>query len=330
MASCHFGSGTKLPLRQSFHILTPNTSSIEGSLLRGELVRTFTEDGLELQGLFCPPAAAKTSGKALLHIHGFTGNFYEPRFVDYIAEQVVKKGYAFLTANTKGHDYRSGFIKKTASGLTYVQIGSAYEILEDCIFDIKAWIDFLQGRGYSEVILEGESLGPVKTVFYEHQTQDERVRGMVLISPVDHIGLQRMAVGCKYDEAVNVAGQMIEHGKSDELMPGIYCPLWRFSISAKTYINALGPNTKSGIFNFHDPNARFEELSTITCPILATYGTVREAVVDNKVEEALSIIKRRAKSSKRCDTAIIRDAPHDYLGHEKELSETIGNWITTV
>jgi pimeloyl-ACP methyl ester carboxylesterase len=296
--------------------------------LRGELVRTFTEDGLELQGLFCP--SAETNGTALLHIHGFTGNFYEERFVDRIAEQVVKRGCTFLAVNTRGHDYRSGFIKKTASGLTHVRIGTAYEILEECVFDIKAWIDFLQGRGYSKVILEGESAGPLKTVFYQHQTQDERVQGMVLISPVDHIGLQRMVTAEKYDEAINVARQMIEHGKSDELMPRIYCPLWDFSISARTYLNAFGPDTKSGIFNFHDPNARFEELSTIKCPILATYGTVREAVVGNNVEEALSIIKRRAISSKRCDTAIVRDAPHDYLGHEEELSEIIENWIAAV
>jgi len=298
--------------------------------LRGELVRTFTEDGLELHGLFCSPADREANGMALLHVPGFTGNFYEEKFVDYIAERVTKRGCAFLAVNTRGHDYLSGFIRKTDSGITYVQIGGAYEIFEECIFDVKAWIDFLRGRGYSRVILEGESLGTLKTVFYEHQTQDERVRGVVLISPVDHIGLQRMATGGKYDEAINIARQMIEHGKSDELMPRVYCPLWRFSISAKSYINAFGPNTKSGIFNFHDPNARFEELSTIKCPMLATYGTIREAVVDNKVEEALSIIKRRAKSSKRCDTAIIRDAPHNYLGREEELSETIGNWITTV
>lgn len=298
--------------------------------MRGELVRTFTEDGLELHGLFCSPADREANGMALLHVPGFTGNFYEEKFVDYIAERVTKRGCAFLAVNTRGHDYLSGFIRKTDSGITYVQIGGAYEIFEECIFDVKAWIDFLQGRGYSRVILEGESLGTLKTVFYEHQTQDERVRGVVLISPVDHIGLQRMATEGKYDEAINIARQMIEHGKSDELMPRVYCPLWRFSISAKSYINAFGPNTKSGIFNFHDPNARFEELSTIKCPMLATYGTIREAVVDNKVEEALSIIKRRAKSSKRCDTAIIRDAPHNYLGREEELSETIGNWITTV
>lgn len=107
-------------------------------------------------------------------------------------------------------------------------------------------------------------------------------------------------------------------------------PFGQYPIDAKTYINAFGPNTKSGIFNFHKLNARFEELSTIKCPILAMYGTVREAVVDNKVEEALSVIKKRAISARRCDTTLIQGAPHNYLGHEKEVAEIIKNWVTTI
>jgi len=95
------------------------------------------------------------------------------------------------------------------------------------------------------------------------------VQGLILISPLDHIGLQRFALGDKYDEAVNVARQMVETGKADEFMPMIYCPLWQFPISAKTYISAFDPSAKGGVFNFHDPNAQFKELSTIKCPILA-------------------------------------------------------------
>lgn len=298
--------------------------------MRGEFVRVFTEDGLELQGLFCLPRVAKLDEIAVLHIHGFTGNFYEERFVDQIAGRLTENGFTFLTVNTRGHDYFSDFIKRTDSDLTYVQIGSAHEIFEECIYDIKAWIDFLKGHGYSNVILEGTSIGTLKVVFYQHQIKDRRVHGLVLISPLDHIGLQKTALGDKYDEAINMAKQMIERGKSDELMPMVYCPLWEYPIDAKTYISAFGSNTKSGIFNFHNPNARFEELSTIKCPILATYGTVREAVVDNKVEEALSVIKKRAISARRCDTAIIQGAPHNYLGYEEEVSEIIGNWIAKV
>jgi len=298
--------------------------------MRGELVRVFTEDALELHGLFCPSRITKVNEIAVLHIHGFNGNFYEERFVDHIADRLTENGFAFLAVNTRGHDYSSNFIKKTDSGLTYVQIGGAHEIFEECIYDIKAWIDLLQGRGYANVILVGSSLGTLRAVFYQHQIKDKRVHGLVLISPVDHIGLQRTALGDKYDEAIDAAKQMIEQGKSDAFMPMIYCPLWQRPIDAKAYISAFGLNTKSGMFNFHDPNARFEELSTIECPILATYGTVGEAVVDNKVEEALSIIKERAILAERCDTALIQGAPHDYLGCEKELSEIIENWIATV
>lgn len=298
--------------------------------MRGELVRVFTKDGLELHGLFCQPRIAKENRIAVLHIHGFTGNFYQERFIDHIADGLIGMGCALLTVNTRGHDYLSYFIRKTDSGLTFVQIGGAYEILEQCIYDIRAWIDFLEARGYFTVILEGESLGTLKVVLYQHRTHDKRVQGLVLISPLDGIGLQKTALGNRYDEAINVAKQMIEQKKPNGLMPMVYCPLWQFPISAKTYISAFDPATKNGIFNFHDSSARFEELSTIKCPILATYGTVREAIVDNRVEEALSIFKKRAESTKRCDTALIQGAPHNYLGHEKELSTTIRNWVATV
>lgn len=298
--------------------------------MRGEFVRVFTEDRLELHGLFCPPRIAKVKEISVLHIHGFTGNFYEGRFVDHIANRFTENGFAFLTVNTRGHDYLSYFLKKTDSGLTYVQIGSAHEIFEECIYDIEAWIDFLEAHGYKSVILEGESLGTLKVVFYQHQTQDNRVQGLVLMSPLDHIGLQRFALKDRYDEAINVAKQMVEMKKAEEFMPMIYCPLWQSPISAKTYINAFDPSANSGVFNFHDPNARFKELSTIKYPILAVYGTVREAVVDNEVEEALSVIKKRAISARRCDTALIQGAPHNYLCHEKEVAEIIRNWVATI
>lgn len=298
--------------------------------LQGKSVRVFTDDGLELNGLFCLPANVRKDKMAVLHIHGFNGNFYQERFVDHIADRLTELGLAFLTVNTRGHDYVSYFTRRTDSGLTYSRIGGALDVLEECIYDIKAWIDFLEAHGYKSVILEGESLGTVKVVIYQHQTQDKRVHGLVLISPLDHIGLQRSALRDKYDEAINVAKQMVKMKKAGEFMPIIYCPLWQSPISAKTYISAFDPSAKSGVFSFHDSKGRFKELSTIKCPILATYGTVEEAVVGNRVEEALSIIKKRTVSSPRCDTALIHGAPHNYLGYEKDLSTLIRNWITNV
>jgi len=90
--------------------------------LQGKSVRVFTDDGLELNGLFCLPTKTRKDKKAILHIHGFHGNFYQERFVDHIADQLTElteSGLAFLTANTRGHDYISYSTRKTDSGLTF-------------------------------------------------------------------------------------------------------------------------------------------------------------------------------------------------------------------
>ena len=129
-------------------------SDIEHNM-KGEYVRIWTEDGIELQGLFCESKTA--SNKAILHIHGLAGNFYENRFIDYIADEIVNRGYNFLTVNTRGHDYLSDFLKKSDHELTYVQIGCMHEILKECVFDIRGWINFLSDRGCSKIALEGHT-----------------------------------------------------------------------------------------------------------------------------------------------------------------------------
>jgi len=135
------------------------------------------------------------------------------------------------------------------------------------------------------------------------------------MSPSDDIGLQKEFLKERYMEALAVARDMIEKGKAEELMPKEF---FEFPIDAKTYLNMFGPDTKIGIFSFHDPHAKFKELSKIQCPILAFYGAVDEAVVDNKVEEALSIIKNKATSALRCDVKLIKGASHNYINHEKK------------
>ena len=78
--------------------------------MQGELVRIEAEDGLELVGFYAaPPGSA--ARRAVLHIHGMAGNFYENRFVSTVCNTVVAKGLAFLTVNNRGHDYRSDNLK---------------------------------------------------------------------------------------------------------------------------------------------------------------------------------------------------------------------------
>lgn len=288
--------------------------------MKGDFVRVFSKDGLELHGFFCPPKNARRK-IGVLHIHGLAGNFYENRFIDYVANQTNEKGYAFLTVNTRGHDYISDFIKKTDTGIRYVQIGGAFEIFEECIHDISSWIDFLETRGYNKIILEGHSTGALKVIFYLNQTLDKRIGGLILLSPSDDIGLQKNALKGKYKESLNFANNVILEGKSEELMPARF---FEYPVSPKTYIDMFGPRTKRGIFSLHDPTSKFDALARINCPTLVVYGTVEEAIVDNKVELALSTFQ---KTVIKCEAKAIEGAPHNYLNHEKEVATLVTNWL---
>jgi len=62
-----------------------------------KLLQITTSDGLYLHGYYSPSIDKKT---ALLHIHGFEGNFYENSFVFALANDLEKANIGFITVNT--------------------------------------------------------------------------------------------------------------------------------------------------------------------------------------------------------------------------------------
>ena len=75
------------------------------STFTNSLVETSTADNLILHGYFAP-AEGET---ALLHIHGFEGNFYENHFTHVQADTLAKHNIPFLTANTRGNGKDTNF-----------------------------------------------------------------------------------------------------------------------------------------------------------------------------------------------------------------------------
>lgn len=293
--------------------------------MEGKLIRRFTEDGIELQGLFCRPAG-HSSNQAILYVHGLAGNFYENRFIDYIEDAVRKQGYSFLTVNTRGHDYLADFLKQTCHRFSYVQIGGAHEIFEESEADIATWVGFLEEEGYAEVALGGHSFGAMKAVYYQYHRQDSRVKAMFLASPPDSVGLQKAAHQDRYDEFLELAQAYMEAGQGQELLPPD--ALEGYPIDAQTYLNFFGPMTRTGIFDFSAPDD-FQELASLTAPILAFFGTVNEALVGD-IRECLQLIRENARCAARCDTAVIEGAPHNYFCHEREVAQVITNWLKEV
>ena len=312
--------------------------------MKGELCRVRTSDGLELQGLFVPPASGPAE-TTVVHIHGLSGNFYENRFVDHLAEAASGAGANFIAANNRGHEYIADFISESSDGaVTSKQIGGAFEVFEDCLKDIEAWVDFARGRGARRIVLEGHSHGALKATHYLTRLGDPAaepgaapaagssagssvhpaIAGLVLLSPSDDFGLQRYRMGRRFDEILGIVKRMVDEGRGAEFIPRDY---FHYHISAATYYDTFRPDSALKIFNISMTDThRFPALESVRIPVLVLVGSVDEAFV-GRPDEFIVDVKRRLKKTKSFTGHVIKDAPHNYLGHEAELAGHLEGWL---
>ena len=102
----------------------------------------------------------------ILH-HGVGGNFYNPGFIDRMADQFLERGCAVLRVNNRGHD----LAYNSPAG----RLGSAFETVDDCRHDWTAWTDLAAKREYGRIGVWGHSLGAVKTIYSLAVQGDERI-----------------------------------------------------------------------------------------------------------------------------------------------------------
>ncbi len=277
-----------------------------------------TDDRLILDGLLFEPD--KASGRAVLHVHGMGGNFYENRFLTAMAEHYTRAGYAFCTGNNRGHDLIADF-KIDAPKEQYKRIGDSRERFEDCVLDIKSWLQFLEHNGYADIILQGHSLGTSKVIYYLTQTGDKRISRTILISPSDMVGL--FEDDKHHEENLALAKKMVVEGKGDEMMPTL---LWDwYYLTANTYANFGQRGNAIDIFNTYDRGAE-SVLQELSIPILAVIGSLDDSVIMPH-QEALNVIKAKAKNCPQFDTVIIEGATHSYFDREEELATVAINWL---
>lgn len=282
----------------------------------GELVRIKTEDGLELHGLLFKPKIKTT--KALIHIHGWTGNFYEDMFIDYIAKQATSKGYAFLTFNNRGAGIVQDFIKRNKFKVQYKKIGGSLEKFEDCLLDIKVAADFLESRGYQKIILQGHSLGCQKITFYQYKIQDKRIKGLILLGPVDDASYSKKTLKNKYQDALKTAKELVKRKGRKVSVPKwmAFYPM----LIAEMFLNVADPESLSG--KIFDYSGRLQEIKKVNCPVLSIFGSEDEYEA-NPVDK-LKVLKENVEN---CDTKLLKGSNHGFVGYENELSQLVGEWL---
>ncbi len=290
-------------------------------MLNGQLVKTITSDGLELQGFW----VNKKSNVAVVHFHGTSGDFYTHEFIDVLGETLSSEEISFLTTNNRGHDVYAYLRKHMDGRIKWASIGGAFERFEDCVIDIEAWINFIEKQGVKKVILQGHSLSQ-KLIYYQFMRNDRRIIGQIHLSPGNDSGFMFYRLGKeKYNEINAMIKKMIEEGREKELLPeelAIVSPM-----TALAYYGYLTEEGVGNIFPYHNPSSpKWEILSKIKEPLLIIFGEL-DNFIKPSINEAVQLFKRKAKSSKEVTVGIIKGANHSFVGNEIELADVVIKWL---
>ena len=297
-----------------------------------QLEKIITKDKIELDGVFFKPK--KSGKKALLYVHGLSGNFYGScKILNAFAQEFNKFGFGLACFNTRGHDLVAGvkkINKRKKDGYERLTLGAAFEKFENCIFDIDAGINFLKSKGFTEIIIVGISTGANKTAYYFSKSQNKHAKAGILLSPIcDRLALKK-DLGKNFNKKLKArlkkAKKMVTLKQGNKLM---LQDKNEFSFSANRVLSLYTNESNEDTFPYDIPQAKFKILSKIKKPMLTVFGNA-DKYLDRPIEQIIEIFREKSKKAKNFDSAIIENASHSYGGHEKELAKIIINWIKKI
>jgi pimeloyl-ACP methyl ester carboxylesterase len=293
-----------------------------------------TKDGLVHQGLFSQPSSTaspfawaskdKSAGKprskrALLWIHGLSAAFYNDIFLhETVAQACDKKGWGFAVFNNRGHDLLAGIRKKDGTppnGYSYYPAGAGQEVFAESVLDIDAGVDFLVGKGFTDVVIVGHSTGANKACYY--------VTGVVLSGPMSD-RLDTSVAPKKRQKDLKFMRHRISEGKGEEPLFGYHF----FPITPRRYVSLFEPGTQEDTFDYGDAEPRMKYFSKIRLPLLVVLAG-RDEYADRPIADIKKIFDVRA-AARRYKSIIIPGALHKFNGTEKEIAGAITDWTTSL
>lgn len=280
-----------------------------------------TEDEIELVGLLEKPAIP--TKKIVISVHGMQSNCLKRR-EDILSKEITNAGIAYFAFNNRGAELMT-YTRKT-TGQKVLNGGSVYEDVLDGYYDIKSAINKMLELGYTEIYLQGHSLGCTKIVYtynkLKNENNVENIKGIMLLSLVDIPDCQKYDLGSKYGEMMEYAEKMEKEGKLNDLMP---IESFDHPICVKSYLRYFKYNKDIDFARFWDKDYNFKELNNIQIPLFLRWGNVHDLIVQN-LDELIKFLKTKIHNE-TLDIGYIEGADHGYTGKEKILAKEIISFI---
>ena len=271
-----------------------------------------TEDGLQLFGMLHKPE--KETKEVIVAIHGMSSSCMKERD-DILAKKFTQKGIAYFCFNNRGVEYMIK-IKKTDGDVESKYIGGCiYEDVYESNFDVKAAIEEMLNRGFTDIHLQGHSLGCTKIIYTYNKEILKNIKSVILLSLVDIVGTQKYYLKNNYDKVLEMAIKKQEEGKESELMPK---DVFIHPVSVKTYLRYFKYNNEINFAKYEEENYDFKEINNIKVPLFLRWGNVHEMVIQN-LDELIKMLKNKIKNP-LLDIGYIDGADHGYWNKEEQLA----------
>lgn len=286
-----------------------------------ELVSATTNDGVALHGAFyAAPTEARERSRssrpvdAVIAWHGVGGNFYSGRLFTAFREPFQTRGVALLCANTRGHD----LMYTAIAGGKLQRLGAAYEIVDECRYDLVAWVNWLKQRGFSRIGLLGHSLGAIKAIYAQAAERCPEVYRVISLSAPSLTQHRLLAseMGVQFREDCDHALRLIDAGCPTELFEArVPFPLL---IAAFAHQDKYGPKDRYDILR---------ALPQLEVPAFLMYGSLELSSPNNAFAELPEQIGTLGNADRFLTVEVLRGADHFYSGRYAALVERVSQWL---
>lgn len=280
-----------------------------------------TEDEIELVGLLERPT--NPTKRVVISVHGMQSNCLKRR-EDILSKEISNAGVAYFAFNNRGAELMT-YTRKT-TGEKILNGGSVYEDVLDGYYDIKGAINKMLELGYTDIYLQGHSLGCTKIVYTYNKLKNENnvknIKGIMLLSLVDIPDCQKCDLGDKYMKMMEYAENKEKEGKLNDLMP---IESFDHPICVRSYLRYFKYNKDIDFARFWDKDYNFKELNNIQIPLFLRWGNVHDLVLQN-LSNLIEILKSKIQNEK-LDIGYIDGADHGYTGKEETLAKEIISFI---
>lgn len=247
--------------------------------------------------------------------NGTGGNIFENKFLQVLGDELEKEKISYICAHNSGAfqiiDLPSK--NKTRSGLTF-------ELFDNCLQDLQAYVDFAKSKGYKKIFLGGHSYGSNKVVYYLYKTKCKDIDGYILISPTDtqHKKESERLSDEKFVKLCNDLSSL----NSNEIIPALYDGYNFFTASSfKDWLN--NPHHRN--LPVYQDVKDFKQLKSIKIKGLFVMGESDSFAKKDTYNHLKTILDNSTNNQNRIK--VIPNARHTFKGKEIELSNAIIEFV---